>query len=173
MTVGPPARSRPPRPHPAFQSRLAPTPHRSGFGQDAVRDLRAIALPFLSFLSFSCGLCGVVSIRFNNATSSRIAVVQQLLGRLPSGDPFKASCMPILTTTIALTSRRNSLTHHLWAVDEATGNAYTFDYRQPPDTQARKERRTANSILLFVNEIMSNCREYEVLLGQRPPTEPF
>lgn len=101
-----------------------------------------------------------------NATSSRIAVAQQLNNRLPDDDAFRLQCDTILRATIALTSRRNSLTHHLWTVDIDTRKAYTFDYRKAPDTQGRRQRRTPKSIDAFTVEILEVCQQYANLLGQ-------
>lgn len=103
-----------------------------------------------------------------NATSSRIAVIQQLLQRMTKGEKLRTECEANLAVTISLMNRRNSLTHHLWVVDRCTGKAYTFDYRTAPDTQARRATRTPSSLHKFTNEILENCRAYAVQLGQEP-----
>lgn len=116
-------------------------------------------------------LCGIdeekaVAIMYaQNATSSRLAILQQLVDRLQEGNE-QDNWRKIHGAVKALMNRRNSLTHHLWVVNSDTNVAYTFDYRQPPDTQARRVTRTPDGIDKFTAEILDCCHAYAVMLGQ-------
>lgn len=101
-----------------------------------------------------------------NATSSRIAIIQQLLQRMPADDPLRTECDANIKKTVSLMNERNSLTHHLWVVNRQQKKAYTFDYRAAPDAQARRVPRSAHSLRTVTNKILDNCRDYAVQLGQ-------
>jgi hypothetical protein len=93
-----------------------------------------------------------------NATSARLDIVRALAERLPDTDPRRSAAIKAVAECVKLCGKRNALVHHSWAVDAIRGYAYTFDFRAEPNTQARRIRRTAKSILLFCDEVADAYR---------------
>lgn len=101
-----------------------------------------------------------------NATSAKLDMIRLVLDRLPQDEPYLVSSRSALKQAIALTSQRNSLTHHTWVVNINTGQAYTFDFRQPPNAQARRTTRNPHAIDRFTDEILDACNALDAVIDQ-------